>query len=113
MRPGSVIAYQKTKTPASSRTWYRAKRPRDGRRLALLVPCSPLLLAGSGIAFQNLVLHLVPDLRVQLDEARREADLVDVARPRQVDRVLTDAVSPWPRREHDHPVGERDRLLQI
>src|SRR5688572_22667406 len=34
------------------------------------------------IAFQHLLLHRMPDLSVQLDEARRQADLRDIARAR-------------------------------
>src|SRR5713101_2098124 len=41
---------------------------------------NPLLLL-LGIAFQHFVLHCAPDEGMELDEARREADLGDVARP--------------------------------
>src|SRR6266545_4818804 len=75
------------------------------RRNALL-----LLL---GIAFQHFVLHCAPDQGMELDEARREADLGDVAWARQVDREL--AYRPCLRagREHHDSVRERDRLFQI
>src|SRR2546423_707017 len=43
-----------------------------------------------GIALEHLVLHRLPDQGMQLDEARRHADLGDIARPRQVDREFAD-----------------------
>src|SRR5262249_13089918 len=60
----------------------------------------------------HLFAQIRPDALIELVEMRVEADLDDVARPRQVD--IVDALEPRrPDREHDDLVGERDRLLEI
>src|SRR6202008_3680001 len=64
---GLVAIYQKRSSAAAS----SACQSRSA--LVELLP---------GIALQHLLLHRMPDQRVQLDEARRQADLGDVARAR-------------------------------
>src|SRR5688572_31049603 len=71
------------------------------------------LLPLTGIALQHFFLHRTPDQAVQLDEARRQADLGHVARPRQVDDELADRVRFRAGGHHHHAVGERDRLFQV
>src|SRR2546429_624041 len=46
--------------------------------------------SASDIALQHFVFHRVPDPAVQLDEAWRQADLVDVPRTRRIDGELAD-----------------------
>src|SRR5438477_2941993 len=64
------------------------------------------------IAHQDLIAELLPHLFVNLDEARLEANLRDVARHRQVDLVgaLHGAGSGG---DDKHPVAQRDRLLEV
>src|SRR3979490_1669883 len=63
------------------------------------------------IADQHLLSEIAPDLFVDVREAGIEADLVDLAGPRQVH--LVDALdSSRAGGQHDHPVGHRDRLLE-
>src|SRR6266403_5873505 len=76
------------------------------RRAALLLP----LLC---IAFENLVFYRAPDQAMELDEARREANLGHVAGTRQVDLVTADRPRRRSRGQHDHAVRERDRLLEV
>src|SRR5712692_5944379 len=64
------------------------------------------------IADQDLVPEVVPDLAVQLDEPRQEADLGDVARPRQVYAVGA-LDGPGSGGDDDDAVCERDRLLEV
>src|SRR5262252_7469055 len=113
MIPGSVIKYQNKRIPPSNSTWAMASCPRGRRGFAFFVADDGSVLGVSGIALQDLVLHLVPDLRVQLDETWRKTYLIDVARPRQVDRIFPDRPSRRSGREHDHAVGERNGLLEI
>src|SRR3954452_20229684 len=70
-------------------------------------------LAGrAGVGTLHLVAQRVPDLFVELDEARLEADLGHLAWARQVDVV--DPLDLPRRGGHDHhAVGQRDRLLEI
>src|SRR5262249_31377355 len=111
--PGSVIAYQNRKMPPSSSTCATASWPRGRCGLVFLVADWRSVLPASGIAPQDLILHLVPDLGVQLDEARREAYFVHGPWPRQVDRILADRTARRSGGEHDHAIGERNRLLEI
>src|SRR6267143_3051080 len=74
---------------------------------------SQLLELLLGIAFEDLFLHRVPDLRVQLDEAWRQPDLGDIARPRQVDGEFADRVRLGAGREHPDAIRQRDRFLQV
>jgi len=46
------------------------------------------LLAALRISLEDFILHGVPEFGVQLDEARREPHLRDVARPWQIDHVI-------------------------
>src|SRR5258708_14668779 len=66
-----------------------------------------------GIALQHFFLHRMPDERMQLDEARREADLGDVPRSRQVDREFADRMRCRSGGQDDHAIGKRDRLLEV
>src|SRR6266478_3004647 len=60
----------------------------------------------------DLVTQIGPDLAVEVHEFGVEANLGDVAGARQVDVV--DALEPRrPGGEHNHLVGERDRLFEI
>src|ERR671931_1486816 len=70
----------------------------------------PLLL---GIRFEHLLFHGAPDGAVELDKSRREPNLRDVARPREIDAVIADRMRFGTRREHDHAVRERDRLFEV
>src|SRR5438132_13322153 len=64
------------------------------------------------IAHEHLVSEVVPDLLIDPRELRLESDLGDVPRPRQIDAI--DALDgPGTRRDDDHAIGERDRLLEI
>src|SRR4051812_21458132 len=65
------------------------------------------------IAFQHFLAHRAPDEPVQLVEPRRQANLRYVARPGQVDGELAYRVRLRSGREHHHPIGKRDCLLQI
>src|SRR5687768_13616683 len=73
---GLVATCQKTNTPASSASCQKRN--------------APLLTLLLRIALEHLGLHRVPDLRMQLQVARREPHLGDVARSRQVDAVVAD-----------------------
>src|SRR5436190_5100412 len=95
---GLVATYQKARKAMNS--------PNCQRRSALL----ELLL---GIALEHFILHGAPDQGMQLDEARREADLGDVARPRQIDGEFADRMRLGSCREHHHPVGKRNGLLEV
>src|ERR1044072_8384392 len=91
--------------PTCQTTRTAAKRPSCHQRR--------LLLALAGIALEHFGLHGVPDLRMELDEARRQPHLGHIPRPRQVDRELADRVRLRAGREHHHAVGKRDRLLEV
>src|SRR5487761_2263922 len=95
---GLVSAYQTKKHTASTISWYSRSLT-----LALLLD----------ITLQHLFLHGVPDLRMQLEEARRQAYLRHVARTLQIDPVLADGVRFRSRRQHHHAIGKGDRLLQV
>src|SRR5450755_4449675 len=114
-RPGVVSRCQTTKTAASSATCQRRRYFMEPPRLrlaprrcpprgrwptwggpaparSLLRSCRELL----AISGKHLFAQHRPDRLVQLDEARRRADLGDVARPLQVDRELADRMRPRP-----------------
>src|SRR5262245_14740873 len=69
--------------------------------------------AGLRIALEHLALEHGPDLAVEIVERALDLDLGDVARPRQFDLPVADDARGGPRRHDHHPVGERDRLLEI
>src|SRR5829696_2796157 len=71
---GLVATYQNSSSAANSATCQK-------RKALMFLP---------GIALEHFGLHRAPDQRVQLDEARREADLGHIARPRQIDLELAD-----------------------
>src|SRR5437879_13604262 len=73
---------------------------------------APLWLLLLRIALENLVFHRAPDQAMQLDEARREANLRHVAGPCQVDLVSADRTRRGSRRQHDNAVREPRRRLQ-
>src|SRR6266446_634004 len=98
-RVGLVATCQIASKPMNSTTCQK-------RRAALWL----LLLR---IALENLVFHRAPDQAMQLDEARREANLRHVAGAWQVDLVSADRPRRGTRRQHDYAVRERDRLLQV
>src|SRR5438045_8180472 len=64
------------------------------------------------IADEHLIPEVVPDLPVELDQPRLEADLRDVPRPWEVDAVAS-LDRAWSRGDHDDPVGHADRLLEV
>src|SRR4051794_27441076 len=67
---------------------------------------------GAGMGTLDLVAQRVPDLLIQRDEARVEADLGHLPRPREVDVIdLLDRARP--RGHDDDAVRERDRLLEV
>src|SRR5689334_23338818 len=88
--PGVVRPYQTTNATARIATCHSASRPRPTR-------ASPLALR---IALQHFGFQHVPDGFVQLDEARRQANLRDIARPRQVDGEFTDRMRRRAGRQH-------------
>src|SRR5882762_6591083 len=64
------------------------------------------------VAHEDLVAEVLPDVAVEIDEARLEADLRNVTRARQVH--LVDAFDrPGAGSDHAYPVGERDRLFEV
>src|ERR1700694_2179336 len=79
-------------------------------------PCALTLYGGSVlltlITHQHLITQLTPNRLVNLGESRLKPDLGDVPRPRQVDLVGPFDGS-WSGREDDHPIGERNRLLEF
>src|SRR3954465_7897659 len=75
---------------------------RDGDRRA----------GSSGVRTLDLIAQRVPDLLVELDEPRVEADLRHLAGARQID-VVDVLDRPRAGRHDDDPVGERDRLLEV
>src|SRR5260221_2560979 len=81
-------------------------------RSGAVVVCSLTSLLSALIANHHLLAKIFPDLLVQLHEPRIEADLLHLARTRQVNRIdaLEDA---WPRRQNTYPVGQGDGLLQV
>src|SRR5436309_3206986 len=111
-----------TRTRASStrRTWtWRLRRRR--RMSAASTADSTARTASAGrsagklralIADQHLLPEVVPDLLVDPHEAGVETDLGDVAGTGQVDRVgpLDGSGTGG---QHDHLVGQRDRLLEV
>src|SRR5690242_18588186 len=60
----------------------------------------------SGMRHHHLLLEGMPDFRVQRHEARIEANLGHVARPRQIDRELGHRAGARSRRQDDDAVGE-------
>src|SRR5437868_12151121 len=64
------------------------------------------------IAHKHLVLQVFPDLFVDLDEARVEADLCDVARSRQV-HLVSALHRARACGEDEYPVAKRDGLLEV
>src|SRR5690242_20328067 len=103
--PSEVSAYQSAKPATSS----SARQTKSG---ACLRPPLPEPLADR-IGLEHLRSQRGPDAAVQLEEARREADFRDVARPWQVDGELPDGARPRTRREEHDAIRERDRFLQI
>src|SRR5207245_10646731 len=91
-----------------SRTASSTGKARNRRR-----PLPALLSLLPGIAFEHLFLHRAPDFRVNFDEARRQADFGDIARARQVDRIVSDRMRHRARGKDHYPVGQRNRLLEI
>src|SRR2546430_12937820 len=105
-----------TRSPLTSRR--RLARARARARAA--APLASSARAGSLrdaalralIAHQHLVSEIVPDLLVDTRELRLEADLGDVARPREIDAI--DAFHrPRPTGDDDDAARERDRLLEV
>src|SRR5438445_13242942 len=73
--------------------------------------------SGCSVAFSTLITHkhllskVIPDHLVDLVEARIEADFRDVTRAGEIYAV--DAFyGRWPGRQHDHAVGQSDRLFK-
>src|SRR5258708_5575544 len=64
------------------------------------------------IADEHLVPQVLPDLRVDLDEAGMEPHFGDVPRAREIDPVFALDRSRS-RGDHDHAVGEGDGLLEV
>src|SRR6266511_1072209 len=64
------------------------------------------------VALLDFIPEVLPDLLVQPRELLPEADLHDVPRPRDGDRVAG-LDPPGPRGEHDHLVGKRDGFLEV
>src|SRR5882672_11184099 len=64
------------------------------------------------VALLDFIPEVLPDLLVEACELFPEADLDDVARPRDGDGIAR-LDPPRARREHDHLVGEGDRLLEV
>src|SRR2546425_4987741 len=93
-----------TKSRTASSTWKARNRRRPLPALLSLLP---------GIAFEHLFLHRAPDFRVNFYEARRQADFGDIARARQVDRIVSDRMRRRTRGKDHYPVGQRNRLLEI
>src|SRR6266576_690154 len=64
------------------------------------------------IAHEDLIAEVLPDLFVDSDEARLEANLRDVAGSGQVDLVRAlDGAGPGG--DHEHAIAQRDRLLEV
>src|SRR5215207_1551846 len=83
---------------------------RSSSREATITPRLRGSRASTRITLQDLPPQHLPDRGVQLQEPLRHADLSDLAGPLQVDLELCDGVRRRPGGEHDHPVGQRDRL---
>src|SRR5438876_5121412 len=102
-------------TPKAIRNAITSWRRWRSFRFAAATPASSVtldMLLPPLVADENLVAEVVPDLPVELDEARLEADLGDLAGTRQVD--LVDAFHrPGPGGDHADAIGERDRLLEV
>src|SRR5712691_413343 len=64
------------------------------------------------IAQNHLVAEIFPDLMIELDEARLEADFLHFARPRQVD-VIDALDGARPGGEHAHAISQGDGFLQV
>src|SRR4030081_3076974 len=102
----------------STCTW-SCRRLRRATALGIWVTAA-LVVSGRGsastlsslIAHQHLLAEIAPDLFVDAREAGVETDLVDLARPGQID--LVDALDgPRSRGQHHDPVRHRDRLLEV
>src|SRR5713101_391368 len=64
------------------------------------------------VALPDFISKVLPDLLVEPSELLPEADLDDIARPRDGDGIA--GLDPSRAgREHDHLVGERDGLLEV
>src|SRR5712691_6545549 len=97
------------------RTSWRCRRT---LRRAAATPSSTAACARLAIGLrplvreQDLVAEVLPDVAVQLDEARVEADLRHVPRPGQV--YVVDSLHRSRTRGHDaHAVGKSNRLLEV
>src|SRR4030088_3829661 len=69
--------------------------------------------AGLGVALEHFGLKRSPDLAVEILERALDLDLGDIARPRQRHLPAADNVRGRASRHDHHPIGERDRLLEI
>src|SRR5438105_4732401 len=67
---------------------------------------------GTLITHEHLLSQVFPDFLVQLHEAAVEADLGDVARPRQVDGVGA-LDRAWAGGNDNHAIGQGDRFFQV
>src|SRR5260221_5986589 len=121
MMPTRVVSSQPPMITTSSRTRSVLTTMRRRRRAAVadgtpwlsgVVTVSLDSLFIALIANHHLVAKIFPDVVIQLDETRLEADFRHFARTRQVDSI--DALDgARPRREDAHPVGQGDGLLQV
>src|SRR2546426_7776977 len=64
------------------------------------------------VALLDFISEVIPDLLVEPSELFPEADLDDIAWPRDGDRIAGLDLSR-PGCEHDHLVGKRDGLLEV
>src|SRR2546423_1414601 len=110
----STTTANATRSPLTSSRRFARSRARARSVLVGSGPTTALRDAAlrALIAHEDLVSEVVPDLLIDPRELGLEADLGDVAGPRQVDAV--DALhGSRSRGDDDDPVGERDRLLEI
>src|SRR5215470_2927211 len=99
MTPARAPVSQAATIAARSRRRPSARRNRSDARRAR-------------VTLLDLIPQVFPDLFVESRELLAEADLDDVARSRQRDRIA--GLDPaGPGGEHDHLVREGDRLLEI
>src|SRR6266852_1159505 len=69
-------------------------------------------LSRARVALLDFITEVIPDLLVEPGELFPEADLDDIARPRDGDGIA--GLDPSRAgREHDHLVGKRDGLLEV
>src|SRR4051812_24508962 len=106
---GTVSTCQSTKKEISIPTCHMRRFPWRGRKACK----RPLLDPGSRIAFEHFVFHRMPDVLVELEETRREADFRHIARTWQVDPEFADRSSLGAGGKHDHAIGHRNGLFQV